>query len=113
MREQNTRVTLIDPLPAASGWSIKEVDGACRECKWKPDENPEANPLLLLGFPVPLQKPKLRKELWRWHMGQQNTFASAQFSPSFIPDSYNAFGVTPTILFVEVERFSPLVILGE
>jgi hypothetical protein len=38
--EQNTKAALIDPLLAALGWELQEIDEVRREYRRKPQDNP-------------------------------------------------------------------------
>lgn len=49
--EQNTKATLIEPLLAALGWDMEDVDEVCREYKRKSQDNPVDYALFLLRAP--------------------------------------------------------------
>lgn len=51
MNELNTRVTLIEPILAALGWDLRNVDEVDREYKRKPSDNPVDFALLLMKTP--------------------------------------------------------------
>ncbi|MBK6767691.1 MAG: type I restriction enzyme HsdR N-terminal domain-containing protein [Ardenticatenales bacterium] len=51
LNEQNTKATLIDPVLAALGWDLHNVDEVDREYKRKPQDNPVDYALLLMRAP--------------------------------------------------------------
>jgi RAMA domain-containing protein len=62
--EQNTKAALIDPLLAALGWDIEDIDEVSREYRRKPQENPVDYALCMLRSPRLLVEAKgLGKDL--------------------------------------------------
>ena len=63
--EQNTKAALIDPLLAALGWDVEDIDEVSREYRRKPQDNPVDYALFMLRSPrlfVDLSRPRgLRK----------------------------------------------------
>src|SRR5829696_7337678 len=49
--EQNTKAALIDPLLAALGWDIEDIDEVSREYRRKPQDNPVDYALFMLRSP--------------------------------------------------------------
>lgn len=49
--EQNTKAALIEPLLAALGWDIEDIDEVSREYKRKPQDNPVDYALFMLRSP--------------------------------------------------------------
>jgi len=49
--EQNTKAALIDPLLAALGWNLEELDEVSREYKRKPQDNPVDYALFVMRSP--------------------------------------------------------------
>jgi hypothetical protein len=62
--EENTKSTLIDPILAALGWDLQEIEEVCREYKRKPKDNPVDYALFMLRTPcLFLEAKALDKEL--------------------------------------------------
>src|SRR5215211_3942243 len=49
--EQNTKAALIDPLLAALGWEVEDIDEVSREYRRKPQDNPVDYALFMLRSP--------------------------------------------------------------
>src|SRR5215203_4816123 len=49
--EQNTKAALIDPLLAALGWDVEDIDEVSREYRRKPQDNPVDYALFMLRSP--------------------------------------------------------------
>ncbi|MBI4447319.1 MAG: type I restriction enzyme HsdR N-terminal domain-containing protein [Acidobacteria bacterium] len=49
--EENTKAALVDPLLAALGWNVEEIDEVCREYRRKARDNPVDYALFLLRSP--------------------------------------------------------------
>lgn len=49
--EQDTKATLIEPVLAALGWRLEELDDVRREYKVKPQDNPVDYALVVMGRP--------------------------------------------------------------
>lgn len=62
--EENTKSTLIDPILAALGWDLQELEEVCREYRRKPQDNPVDYALFMLRSPCLFVEAKaLDKEL--------------------------------------------------
>ncbi|MBI1788253.1 MAG: type I restriction enzyme HsdR N-terminal domain-containing protein [Acidobacteria bacterium] len=99
--EQNTKAVLIDPLLAALGWDLQEIDEVCREYRHKPQDNPVDYALLFNGIEVLLVEAKsLEKNLSDRKWISQNisyaAVAGVKWCVLTNGDEYRIYNYTPS-----------------